>query len=341
MRQRAVLAQHAVRDRAPKDHRGVVEHAHRHRGVDGGLELEEQHEVEPALAAEPDAPDEVAVALAQVLADEGGGQGGQRVEVERVAPAPGGEAVEQVADHARARKQQLVGGVVHGRSRRRPASRVRGVRGVRRPRRIAGGRPPTGCPGARKGPTRERPAGTGERTPTEGRRRRNCDAGRPRPSQRPPPLSRSRIGAVSRRVHQESWASPGKAGCRLVYGRPHQWKGVFVGLAPSCSRGFGARTARGAVIQQMMSCTRPLRTAPTFEKRRPRGRGGAHRLTGRRPAAGGRRHRRRGRPRAGRRAGAAVAQDRFTEREAGAELRTPTRQRCIILPMAIQVRRQS
>ena len=231
-RQRAVLAQHAVGDQALKGHRGVGEHAHGHRRVDGGLELEEQHEVQPVLVAEADAPDEVGVALPQVFADEGGGQGGQGVEVERVAPAACGEAVEQVADHARARKKQLVGGVVHGCSRRRPASRVRGVRGVRGPRRIAGGPPPAdGCPGARKGPTRERPAGTGERTPTEGRRRRNCDAGRPRRSQRPPPLSISRIGAVSRRVRDKKvgrrWAGRGAASYMGVHAH-----------GKACSRGW-------------------------------------------------------------------------------------------------------
>ena len=72
------------------------------------------------LPAEADAPHEVAVALLQVSADEAGGHGLQPIEVEGVAPASGGETVEQVPDHARAREDQLVGGVVHAGSQRRP-----------------------------------------------------------------------------------------------------------------------------------------------------------------------------------------------------------------------------
>ena len=72
------------------------------------------------LPAEADAPHEVAVALLQVPADEAGGQGLQRIEVEGVAPASGGEAFEQAPDHARAREDRLVGGVVHAGSRRCP-----------------------------------------------------------------------------------------------------------------------------------------------------------------------------------------------------------------------------
>ena len=136
----------------------------------------EQDQVEPAVVAEPDAPDEVAVALLELPADEAGGQGGQRLEVEGAAPASGGEAVEQVADHARAREQELVGGVrafvllvpsrVH----------TRGVRGVR----VLGGS--RGRPrgrqaldevlhGARTGPSAERPESQGNgpwRAPTGG-----------------------------------------------------------------------------------------------------------------------------------------------------------------------------
>ena len=72
-----------------------------------------QDQVEPAVGAEANAPHEVAVTLPEVFADEAGGQRGQGIEVEGAAPAAGGEAVEQVADHPRAREQQLVGGVVH------------------------------------------------------------------------------------------------------------------------------------------------------------------------------------------------------------------------------------
>ena len=108
-----MVTQHAVGVQPLVEQRRVGQHAQRHRRVDGGLKLEEQDQVEPAVVAEANAPHEVAVALLKVFADEAGRQGGQGIEVEGAAPAPGGEAVEQVADHPRAREQQLVGGVVH------------------------------------------------------------------------------------------------------------------------------------------------------------------------------------------------------------------------------------
>ena len=93
--------EHAFVDQPLVEQSRVGQHAHRHRAVDVRLELEQQHEVQPAVVAEADAPDEVAVTLLQVVTDIASRQRGQRVEVEGAAPAPGREAVEQVADHAR------------------------------------------------------------------------------------------------------------------------------------------------------------------------------------------------------------------------------------------------
>ena len=100
-------AEHAVGDHPLVEQSRVRQHARRHRGVDGGLELEEQHEVEPAVVAEPDAPHEMAVALLEIFAGQVGGQRGQRVEVEGCAPVAGGEAVEHVADHTGREKSSL------------------------------------------------------------------------------------------------------------------------------------------------------------------------------------------------------------------------------------------
>ena len=98
-----MLSEHALVDQPLVEQPRVGQHAHGHRAVDVGLKLEEQHEVEPAVVAEADAPDEVAV-----VADVAGGQCGQGVEVEGGAPAAGGDAVEEIADHAGLGEQLLV-----------------------------------------------------------------------------------------------------------------------------------------------------------------------------------------------------------------------------------------
>ena len=90
------------------------EHPHRHRAVHGGLELQVQHQVQPALVVEAHAPHEVAVALPQIVADIAGRQWSQGGEVEGAAPVAGGEAVQQVLDHAWPGEQLFVRGIIHG-----------------------------------------------------------------------------------------------------------------------------------------------------------------------------------------------------------------------------------
>ena len=142
-----MLAEHALVDQPLVEQTGVGQHAHGHRAVDVGLELEQQHEVEPAVVAEAHAPDEVAVALLQLVADVARGQRGHAVEVEGVAPALGGESLEQVLDHAGLDEQVLVGGVVrpsrigHVGGLASPAVPAVSPRVVVSPHRAAGGRP--------------------------------------------------------------------------------------------------------------------------------------------------------------------------------------------------------
>ena len=74
----------------------VGQHPHRHEGVGGGLELQQQVEVEPAFVLAPPAhsPDEVALALPQVVADEAAADPlqGARSRAGRSSPAAGSRA---------------------------------------------------------------------------------------------------------------------------------------------------------------------------------------------------------------------------------------------------------
>ena len=63
---------------------------------------------------EPDPPHQIAVALAQAVADEAGRHRGEGREIERLAPVAGGEAAQQVLNRVRLREQPLVAGIVHG-----------------------------------------------------------------------------------------------------------------------------------------------------------------------------------------------------------------------------------
>ena len=133
---------------------GIRQHAHGHRPVHRRLKLQQQHQIEPPPVVEANPPHRVAVALPQVAADEAGRQRRQRGEVEAAAPAAGGEAAQQVADHAGPGEQLLVGRVVHDRAPhniREQASRRRPAPG--REQQAAAASPPdeavSGCSGAR------------------------------------------------------------------------------------------------------------------------------------------------------------------------------------------------
>ena len=88
---------------------GIGQQAHGHGPVHGGLEL--QRHVQPGLAA-AQPPQQVAVAPAQVLADEGGGAVLQRGEVQGIAPRSGDEPAQEVFDHPGMGEQELAGGVL-------------------------------------------------------------------------------------------------------------------------------------------------------------------------------------------------------------------------------------
>ncbi len=108
-----MFAQHAVVDQLLVQHAGVGQHPHCHGRLDGGLELQQHQEVQPFIV-EPDPPHQIAVALAQAVADEAGRHRGEGREIERLAPVAGGEAAQQVLNRVRLREQPLVAGIVHG-----------------------------------------------------------------------------------------------------------------------------------------------------------------------------------------------------------------------------------
>ena len=109
-----MLAQHPLADQLLIQQGRIREHPHRHRAVHGGLELQVQHQVQPPLVVEAHAPHQVAVALPQVVADIAGRQRSEGGEVEGAAPVAGGEAVQQVLDHAWPGEQLFVRGIIHG-----------------------------------------------------------------------------------------------------------------------------------------------------------------------------------------------------------------------------------
>ena len=65
-----------------EDSDGVVHHAERHAAVDGGLEFEQDQQVEPFVVERSDAPEHVGEALAQPFADEACREAFQGGEVE-------------------------------------------------------------------------------------------------------------------------------------------------------------------------------------------------------------------------------------------------------------------
>src|SRR6185295_11894190 len=69
----------------------VGQQPHSHETVGGGLKLQQQVEIDPAFSVppQPQTPDEIAVALAQVAEDEAAANLFQRGEVEPVGPIPG------------------------------------------------------------------------------------------------------------------------------------------------------------------------------------------------------------------------------------------------------------
>jgi hypothetical protein len=92
----------------------VGQEPHGHEGVGGRLELQQEVEVDPAVfvSAEPQAPDEIAVALAQVSGDEAGADPLQGGEIEPVEPVRLEESLQQLLDHDRLREDAFVTRVV-------------------------------------------------------------------------------------------------------------------------------------------------------------------------------------------------------------------------------------
>ena len=89
----------------------VDQHPHRHEGIDGALELDEDVEVEPVLAG-PDPPDHVVTALAQVVRDIAGGDLFQGGVIQPVQPGIGDEAQHQIPHHLGGGEEQFVASVV-------------------------------------------------------------------------------------------------------------------------------------------------------------------------------------------------------------------------------------
>ena len=81
--------------------------------VDGGLELQQDQDVDPAARGGPDSPEHVGVPLAEMLGDEAGGEAFQGGEVEVAGDVTRGRA-QGVLHGARVGEEVLVRGVVPG-----------------------------------------------------------------------------------------------------------------------------------------------------------------------------------------------------------------------------------
>jgi hypothetical protein len=94
--------------------RRLVSSAVRPEGIGSGLELDQQVDVEPARpgSAPADTPDHVAMAFAQVFADEAAADPFQGGEIEGLHPALAQEAAEQLHDHLWVGEEKLVAAVV-------------------------------------------------------------------------------------------------------------------------------------------------------------------------------------------------------------------------------------
>lgn len=85
--------------------------------IHGGLKLQQQIDIEPAalpIQGQPHPPQDVVLALAQVVADADLAHALQRLEVQRPRPVPVHEAANQVGDHLAVGEEQFVGGIVLG-----------------------------------------------------------------------------------------------------------------------------------------------------------------------------------------------------------------------------------
>ena len=116
-RQRTCFAQHPVADQLLMHQGGIGQDARRHAGIHRRLKLQ-HHQQPPRVAvrrrvAKADAPQHVAEAPAQVVADVLGGKPLQGGEIERLDPIAGDEPAHEVCDHPRQGEQQLVEGIVH------------------------------------------------------------------------------------------------------------------------------------------------------------------------------------------------------------------------------------
>ena len=89
----------------------VVRHSQGHAAVDGGLELQEDQDVDPAVPGGPDAPEHVGVPLAEVLGDEAGGHAFQGGGIE-VAGEVVGDRAQCIGNGARVGEEPLVRRIV-------------------------------------------------------------------------------------------------------------------------------------------------------------------------------------------------------------------------------------
>src|SRR5215218_3482087 len=111
-RQPAGRGAHTLPEKVLVEEAHIRQDPHRHRRVDRGLELQQQVDIDPALLTPAEAPDHVALPLAEVVADIAVPDPLQRGEVSLLHPLLADEALDQVRDEESMREQQLVSMVV-------------------------------------------------------------------------------------------------------------------------------------------------------------------------------------------------------------------------------------
>src|SRR6185295_12720289 len=90
----------------------IDHHAESHEGIASGLELDQEVDVEPAVATPADPPDEIALAAAELGSYEAAGDSLESGKIETFNPVLANEAAQEIGNHLGMREEPLVSLIV-------------------------------------------------------------------------------------------------------------------------------------------------------------------------------------------------------------------------------------